>query len=141
MKLFVLMIALVSFNNTFATRNTNFNLMSKAEQMEYIDDVAKDLRRDRWQSGYEDVTSAQSLVTKEWLDDYVKDSNNRRYENPLDSDEISELYKCFYGRTCQLYYVSIGSEYYGGYGQEGAFVLLYTDSKKIWTIEHVVYAE
>lgn len=138
----VIALLMMSFSLlAFAGHNENFSLMSKEEQNSFIAEEAKQERRSFWQAGHADVSSSFSLVDKEFLDDYVRKYNNDRYETPLDSDEISDLYRCFYGKTCQLYHIGVSSNYWGGYGETGIFVLLYTKTKKSWSIRHTIYAE
>lgn len=108
-------------------------------QNEYVTQVAKSIRRDLWVNGYEDVVSNEYFVTKSMLDEHVKQGNN--YENHLDSDEVSELYKCYYRSFCELYLVRVSSNYWGGYGEEAHFVALNTEKGKHEVFSHVVYAE
>ena len=133
--IFALLIASISLTPAFAEKMTN------QKQQEYIEDLAKYLRRGHWISGHEDVSSSQFKVSKDFLDDYIKDEQNRRYESPLDGDEIADLYRCFYGTTCELYFIGVSSEYWGGYGEVGNFILLNLNSENHRRISHTVYAE
>lgn len=137
----ILLIALTTFlslNTVLALEEPLKNILSAEEQLEIINDIAKNIRQTLWSKGYEDVTSSVTFVKKEFLDNYVSDSD---YETNLSPDEISKLYKCYYGKTCELYYIGVSSEYYGGSGYEGYFILFYPKSKKYFKISHVVYAE
>lgn len=115
--------------------------MTEQDQQEYIRVLAKDLRRDLWRSGHEDVSSVERKVTLEQLNDHVRKENNQNYETPLNRDEISQLFRCYHRVNCELYYVGTSSEYWGGYGAEGHFVLLDVINEKHEMISHVEYAE
>ena len=124
-----------------ATQTNAFASMTPTEELKYVKQVAKEIRRDLWIAGHEDVDSSEGKMTKSELDNYVKQEINSRYETPLDSEEISELYRCHYTSHCSLYIISANSSYYSGYGIENHFVLLNTDEAKHVAISHVVYAE
>ena len=130
-----LLITSISFTPVFA------DTMTLEDQESYIEDLAKYLRRDAWRSGHEEVSSYHVKATKEFLDDFVKSESNGRYESALDSDEIADLYRCFYRQQCELYYVGVSSEYWGGYGETGNFILLNVTKENHRRISHTVYAE
>lgn len=137
-----LLIALSMFSlslMSFAGDIPREEYMTIEAQNEYVTQVAKSIRRDLWVNGYEDVVSNEYFVTKSMLDEHVKQGNN--YENHLDSDEVSELYKCYYRSFCELYLVRVSSNYWGGYGEEAHFVALNTEKGKHEVFSHVVYAE
>jgi hypothetical protein len=117
------------------------DLMSVKEQAVYVDSVAKELRRDMWVAGHDYVNSSITKVTKAILDEYVANDQNRNYEDSLSRDEISNLYRCHYNTMCELFLVVVSSEYWGGYGEEGNFVLLNTKLRNHSTISHVIYSE
>lgn len=122
-----------------AASSPSEEFMSLNEQNEKIEEVAKSLRREHWINGYEDVESSEEYVTESWLNDYVR--RDHLFEMNLYDDEVEELYECISKNNCELYYVSVSSDYMGGYGVEGNFILLYTQTKKYYKISHVVYAE
>lgn len=133
--IFISLLVLFLSNASFAQS------MTLNEQEAYITDVAKELRRELWINGYEDVDSWQEKASLELLNDHVRNENNSRYEQSLDRDEISELFKCYHRSYCEVYFVGTSSNYWGGYGQEAHFVLLYPETQKHEIISHVVYAE
>jgi hypothetical protein len=139
MRILVLGFFIVFSLSSLAGESPREEFMSKLEQANFIDDVAKEIRRDLWINGYEDVSSNQYFVTKSLLDNHVK--KDRQYESHLDSDEVSELYKCYYRTYCELYLVRVSSNYWGGYGEEAHFIALNTERKKYETFSHVIYAE
>jgi hypothetical protein len=112
--------------------------MSIEAQESKVEKIAKAIRRNYWRSGHEDVSSHEFFVTKAALDEHTTVSN---YENSLASDEVAQLYKCHYSRSCELYQVNVGGSYWGGYGTSAHFVLLYTKSGKHFEISHITYAE
>ena len=139
MKVILGLFLLASSFMTFAGDTPREEFMSIEAQGEYVDKVAKGIRRNLWINGYEDVASNEYFVTKAMLDAHVKQGN--QYENYLDSDEIAELYKCYYRSYCELYLVRVSSNYWGGWGEEAHFVTLNTEKKKHEVYSHVVYAE
>ncbi len=141
MKKILLLLTFVSLSLNAAAPNQNFDVMSEAEQIEYVEDVAKEIRKEYWVTGYDDVDSYSTLVKKEFLNEYVAHSQNSRYEEPLGDAEVSELYRCFYRSHCQLYHISVSASMYGGYGVESHFLSLYPETKKNEIFRHTVYAE
>jgi hypothetical protein len=113
--------------------------MSIEEQGKKIEDLARGIRRNYWVSGHEDVSSHEFFMTKEAIDEHIE--GNSYYEDALDTDEIEDLYKCHYSKSCELYQVSVSGSYWGGYGTSSHFILLYTKSGKSYEIEHITYAE
>lgn len=131
--LITVILVLLSFN-TFAA-------LSEAQQEERMVDIAKKIRRGYWVSGHEEVDSSTMKVTKDFLDEHVKWETMRNFEEPLERDQVSDLYRCFYGKTCTLYWVGVSAEYWGGYGTSDHFILLNTESGKYREISHITYAE
>jgi hypothetical protein len=136
-KVVLLVFLVLSFNQAFA-EGPDESFMTAAEQWEAVQEISKNIRRSMWIEGYEDVSSAEHYVKKDFLDDYVKDMN---FETNLDSDEVSQLYRCYHGKTCELYYVGVSSSMYGGWGEIGYFILFYPKSGRHFKISHVVYSE
>lgn len=115
------------------------DFMTIEAQEKYVENVAKEIRRDLWVRGYEDVESQVTFMNKARIYEHIKDSDS--YEQRLNKDEISELYKCEYKKTCEVYLVSVSSSYYSGYGVEAHFVLLNTAEQTNTQISYVLYAE
>lgn len=113
--------------------------MSLKEQGEYITKTAKNIRRSYWIQGHEEVSSSETFVTKKILDNHYAD--NSSFENSLDDEEFSQLYRCYNSKKCELYLVNVSGSYWGGWGQSAHFVLLFTEKKRHSEISHVVYAE
>ena len=113
--------------------------MTKKAQEKKMEQIAKDIRRGYWVSGYDDVSSTTHFLNKEMLDDNME--NNKLAENTLSKPEISKLYKCYHQKTCELYLVSLWADYHAGTGNDHYYVLLYTKSQKHFKITHTVYAE
>lgn len=129
------------FFTLLLTSNLALAAMTQDEQDQYIEQAAKNIRRQYWQQGYKDVSSSTQKMTKSELDEYVKSENNRDYERPLDQEDISGLYRCFHASFCSLYLIYTSAYYYGGYGTTSHFVLLNTDRKNHGEIVHTTYAE
>lgn len=116
------------------------NLTSKASQQIWMDNHAKQLRRQLYIDGYSDVNSSKpEYVTKQKLDEYYK--NNSTYANPLDKAQYSQLYSCLYSRTCALWHFEMSSKMYGGDGHSGHFVLLNITNGRYQRIDHSIYEE
>lgn len=113
--------------------------MSAPEQEKELVLISKNIRKKYWRSGHEDVSSFSTFMTKKKLDKHLEPSN--RYESDLDEDEVSQLYKCQFSKSCELYLVSVSGSYWGGYGVSAHFILLYTKSGKHFQISHTVYSE
>ncbi len=124
---------------TYAADIPSENFMTLAEQETTISNIAKQMRRDHWVRGYEEVTSSDTFVTRVWLDNYL--SQPGMFATFFDESEIEEIEKCYRKENCELYYVSVASTYMGGYGIEGSFILLFTETGKHFKIGHTVYAE
>ena len=107
----------------------------------FINTVAKSLRYKLYRSGYENVTSVQAPLTKVELDEIAVGENNRLNEQPLTKEQIARAYSCFYRNNCQLFLVKTTSDYYGGTGVEGNFILLNTNSMRYDVINWLIYAE
>jgi len=114
-------------------------LMSEQDQLSYVEGAAKSIRRHLWTSGYENVETYVEKASKKLLDQHISESDD--HESPLFKNEVSQLYKCHYSKTCELYRISSSSSIYGGYGSEAYFILLYTRSQKHFQIRHTVYSE
>lgn len=117
------------------------DFMSEQEQIDYVEKAAKEMRREMWINGYEDVSSSFHKPAKEFIDNYVATETMQSYENALDQDEISAIYSCFHRKNCSVFFIGIGSSYYSGYGEEGVFLLLNIETRRAETIRHVIYAE
>lgn len=115
------------------------NIMSYAERDNYLEDVAKKLRRSMHIAGHDDVSSHITYPSKEDLDDYFSD--DQYYESDLDRDEIKNIYKCFDAKRCRVYHIATSSSYWGGYGVEGTFVLLYIYNRAHSEMTHTIYSE
>lgn len=127
--------ALILSSNLFAAE------MTRSEIENHIIQTAKELRRDLWVAGHAEVDSWHQKATLELINDHVKKENNQYYEDSLDRDEISDIYRCFYRKSCEVHFIGTSSEYWGGYGTEAHFVLLNTSTRKHHIISHVTYAE
>lgn len=134
MKTLITLIILTTSLSSFAQ-----DLMTQSERDTYLEQVAKGERRTLHIAGHDYVESSITYPSKSDLDQYF--SEDERYESYLDSDEISRVYKCFYEKTCHVYHIGTSSEYWGGYGVEGAFVLLNIKMKNHSTLRHTIYSE
>lgn len=115
------------------------NTMTYLERDSFIEDVAKGERRTLYIAGHDYVDSSVTYPTKADLDQYF--SQEERYESYLDADEINDVYKCFHAYSCRVYHIGTSSEYWGGYGVEGAFVLLNIKLRNHTVLRHTIYSE
>lgn len=139
MKKLIAIVSLLTILTPFAI--TKADTMTVSDQDDLVIEIAKELRRDFWVSGHQDVNSYEEKITLDFLNDYVKKESNHRYESPLSRDEISSLYSCFHRKGCEVYFIGVSAEYWGGYGETGNFVLLNTSNRKYEMISHTIYAE
>lgn len=113
--------------------------MTHAQREAYVEKVGKSIRKELYIAGHDYVTSTISYPSKGDLNDYF--SADKYYEDYLDQEQISQIYKCFHSKICRVYYISTSSEYWGGYGIEGAYVLLDIKKRTHKRLIHSVYAE
>lgn len=112
-----------------------------SEIPETVHEKAKEIRRSFWQSGYEEVSSSVEKMSIDALKHYTKSEENRHYEEPLTSDEISNLFRCYHREECDLYHIVLSSEYMGGYGVASYFVHFYPTTEKLFVLSHTTYSE
>ena len=110
------------------------------DHQERLEKIAKEIRRDLYIQGHDNVGTHIQSVDQAFLDEYVSDESINRFEYPLDDDQVESLYTCHKAVNCTLYLINSSSEYYSGYGVEANFVLLY-ESGKHYVISHTVYSE
>jgi hypothetical protein len=115
--------------------------MTIAEQNKYVNKILKEFRKSFWRAGHEYVESRFNLLNKELAEKYTNSERNSRYYDPLDRDQISNIYECLYNKNCNVFRIHLNSEYWGGYGVEAKFVLLNIISGTSTRFEHTVYSE
>lgn len=135
MRTLLLLTILITSTSSFASSWT------ETDQQEIVSDIAKSFRQEFWIRGYAEVQSSFIKVTKEFLDEYVEGERNEYYEEPLSREEISDLYRCYYRKSCVLYLIELSSEMHGGYGTDGKFVMMYPKKHDYDTITHTTYNE
>ncbi|MGB0454467.1 MAG: hypothetical protein ACPGJV_12220 [Bacteriovoracaceae bacterium] len=137
MKSILLTLLLIITPNLFADES----VYDEATQLQLVETIAKEARRDLWRSGHDDVWSGVRKVDLEFLKEHTAREFNEQFEDPLDREEISRLFSCFYRTNCSLYYIAVSSEYYSGYGEEGIFVLINLETFKHTEIRQAIYSE
>lgn len=116
------------------------NFSSAANQRKFVENHAKETRREMHVNGYEDVqTSSPQLMSKASLNNHYK--QNSTFVNPPSREEYAQLYTCLSSRSCALWYYESSSSMYGGTGMSGHFILLSITSNKVETITHSIYEE
>ena len=123
----ILCAVLFSFNSVYA----------EAIIPEEINIMAKEIRRDLWISGHQDVESNIIVVDRQELEEYTHEDENDNYEEPLSDMVIEELFECMNDEGCELYLVTTSS----GYGVEASFVMMEPETNIFGTIRHGVYSE
>jgi len=92
-------------------------------QKNLVENHAKESRRQLHIGGYSEVgTSNPKLVTLGFLNSHYK--NNGTFANPLTAKEFTQLYKCYHGSSCKLWYYESFASMYGGSGSTAHFVLI-----------------
>ena len=127
----ILCAVLFSFNSVYA----------EAIIPEEINIMAKEIRRDLWISGHEEVQSKIIVVDRQELEEYTHEDSNDSYEEPLSDIAIEELFECLDDEGCNLYLITTSSEYWGGYGVEAAFVMMEPETNIFGSIHHEIYSE
>jgi hypothetical protein len=115
------------------------DVMSYSERDAYVEKAAKQERRSLYIAGHDYVDSTITYPNKEALDEYF--SADERYESYLDSHEVSQVYLCFHSSKCRVYHIATSSEYWGGYGVEGTFILLDITRRSHERLSHTIYSE
>lgn len=115
--------------------------MTEDEQYDYVEKLAKKVRRDLYRSGHEEVGTEVKLMTYTNLDEYTDPLTNSEYEMPLSQEEIKKIYACKERKNCEVFAIYSWGCMYGGCGSSTDFVLLYLQSKKHYEIGHITYSE
>lgn len=111
-----------------------------SSQVEIVESLAKEKRRQLHIRGYQDVSSAVQSVDFERLSAMMKEDSVT--EQPLNRAEISSLYSCLRSRRqCSLFSIHIDSNYMSGFGTDRIWVMLDPQSGRYQTIEQSVYSE
>lgn len=127
----VILATILSFSSIAAELTTQ-------QQHELIEQVAKNKRRNFWRDGYENVSSKIERISTKAFETYTA----REFESNLKADAEQRIKECLVLKICEVFLITISSEYYSGYGVEGHFVLLDTASAKYdASISHSIYAE
>ena len=117
-----------------------FAQLTASEQLAIVEGIAKNDRREMWQGGYVEVSSQVEKPTKSQIDEFIR--GNSELANPLASDEIASIYRCFHTpKRCQVYTIDIYGEMYGGSGSSRRWVLLNPVTGKYESILHSYYEE
>lgn len=103
-----------------------------------IEKIAKDIRREYYIKRHVNVESIITFWTSNKFSEYIK---SNEFEEPLELEEINEIDDCFKTRICQVYLISITSDYMGGSGVDHNWVLFNTKTKNYKTIFQTVYSE
>ena len=135
MKILVLLLII------FSAQAFSSDFMTEREQITYVENIAKDFRKSFWRAGHINVESRVNLLDLDMIQKYTESERNNRYEQPLDRDQISDIFSCFHTEACKVYRIHLNSEYWGGYGEEAKFVLLNVSTKNHYGFEHTVYNE
>jgi hypothetical protein len=130
----ILVIAILTVNVAFSA-----SYMTKKQQEKYIEKVAKEIRRNFWVQGYDDVESGTLFPSLEQLEEHF--AEDMRYENYLDEMEQEDVFGCFYSSTCRLYLIYTSSSFMSGYGETAHFILLDITKRKHEELSHTIYAE
>lgn len=121
------------------------NSAKKCAELLYVEEAAKELRRERHIDGHDDVSTEVVKVSQKWLDHNMAARNMEMNPWPLERDEISKLYQCFHQRDCELYLVILNSSYHSGTGIDHHFFMVRKGKRKgnlrSEVISHTVYEE
>lgn len=100
-----------------------FARLSDSEQTAAVEKIAKGHRRQMYIQGHTEVESHTQKISKAQLDELMK--TNPDTEQPLNSDEVSSLYRCLQStKTCSLFLITLGGAMYGDRGVTHNYVLL-----------------
>ncbi len=117
-----------------------FAQLDSKQQRAVVEGIAKTDRQEMWRGGYQNVSSQVARPTKSQIDEFI--ANNERHADPLDSDQIEAIYKCYHtSKDCKVYTINLYSEMYGGSGIARRWVMLNPNSGKYESFLHSVYEE
>lgn len=114
------------------------NWMKSGEQRNYIENVAKGIRRELYQAGHYEISSRVHGVAKALLDEHFASDD---FESYLNREEVAAVYRCFYSRQCKPFFIETWTKMMGGDGSLGSFVLLDLKYRRHRTLTHQMYAE
>jgi hypothetical protein len=116
------------------------NFSTFANQKSFVENHAKQARREMYVNGYRDVqTSQPEKVTSKKMAEFYKE--NSTYANPLDRNDFSRLYSCLNSSSCALWFYESSATMYGGSGSARHYLLLYINSNRTDSIDHAIYEE
>ena len=136
MKFLILTLGVLASFSSFAGDG-----MTDQEKAEFMNKVALETRADYWKRGFDSVSSRTMAYSKSDIDNYVKAENNKRYHEPLEADEIADLYRCHYEPRCELYLIRVSGSYYSGWSEYSHFIFLNTNEPEYDYFAHLVYGE
>ncbi len=114
--------------------------LSSNEQLNLVEDIAKNDRREMWRGGFEEVSSQVERPTKNEIDEAIKLSPMDA--EPLATDEIAAIYSCYNAPArCVVYTIYLYSEMYGGSGTSRRWVFLDPATGAYESILQSVYEE
>lgn len=114
----------------------SFSVFAATTIDQEIEKIAKNIRQQYHSLGHEDVsTDIKNLDVKE-LNLHIED-----YSDVFPFHQEEELQNCLMNEKCELYLISVSSEYYGGYGVTAVLVMLNVNSFNFKSAQHLMYAE
>jgi hypothetical protein len=117
---------------------TSFSIFAKTltlnEQEVEIEKISKSIRRSQYIDGYTNVSSSFELVSSVFLEEYI--AINSDFYQPLEGDQIDELYVCQNQELCNLYLVYVSSDFNGGSGVKSYFIMLDIQTAKYTETSH-----
>ncbi len=116
------------------------NFSTFANQKSFVENHAKQARREMHISGYKDVsTSKPEKVTSAKLGEFYRE--NASYAGPLSRTTFSQLYSCLNSSSCALWYYESSASMYGGSGHSRHYLLLYINTNRSDSVDHAIYEE
>lgn len=111
------------------------------EQKVIVEKIAKEVRKELWEKGHDEVQSEVSVLSKVILDKLVEEGKTT-YDQ-LNKDDIRSFYKCVNSpKSCTLFSIDITSDYMSGYGHDRHWVLLDPTSGLVsYYVKQSVYSE
>ena len=125
---------------TLLTSASAFAGLSLPDQEALLNKISKEIRREMYISGYSDITSSVAGLDASEFAKYIRNNQNRA-EQKLDDREIADINACFTAANCEVYVISISSEFQAGTGSENKWILLNTETGAYQKIEQLVYSE
>ena len=115
-------------------------IMSLAQQQKTVNEIAQEVSQELSDIGHDCITSSFELYGQKEFSKFFT-TENQYSEEQLSLKQTLQIKQCLQSSICELYRISISSEFQSGYGIDAHWVLIYTDSQFTKVISKNLYNE